>query len=91
MTPETIVRIPDHVVSRDMDGETVLLNLNSGTYFGLDEVGARIWTLLGQGLPLAAVSDQIGGEYDAPRETVESDVEELCAELAENDLIVEVV
>ena len=38
--------VPEHVASRDLDGELVLLNYDSETYFGLDEVGTRIWEVL---------------------------------------------
>ena len=39
-------RIPEDVVSREVGGEAVLLNLATGTYFGLDGVGTEIWNLL---------------------------------------------
>ena len=47
-----------------LDGEAVLLDLASGTYFGLDAVGTRIWELLDQRQPLAAILDAILDEYD---------------------------
>jgi len=42
---QTVKLLPD-VLSQEVDGETVLLNLNSENYFGLDEIGTRIWQLL---------------------------------------------
>ena len=40
------VRIPESVLSRELDGELVVLNLSGGTYFSLDPVGTRIWRLI---------------------------------------------
>lgn len=42
------VHIANDIVFRDLAGEAVILNLATGTYFGLDEVGTRIWHLLTQ-------------------------------------------
>ena len=47
MSP-TRVELRDEVAFRELNGEGVLLDLVSGTYFGLNEVGARLWTLLSQ-------------------------------------------
>ena len=49
------VAISEDVVSRDLEGEAVILNLDSGTYFGLDRVGTRIWSLLQEGGSLRGV------------------------------------
>ena len=48
------ITIPDHVLFKELQGEAVILNLESGKYFGLDEVGTRMWrsvTENGQVLP----------------------------------------
>ena len=52
--------IPDTVVFRDLDGEVVILDLESSTYFGLDPVGARMWTLVSEHGSLSKV-------YEVPR------------------------
>nr|WP_298925198.1 PqqD family peptide modification chaperone [uncultured Erythrobacter sp.] len=79
----------EDVVAREVSGETVLLDLTNGQYFGLDPVGGRIWELLSEKpRSLSAVCDTIESEYDAPRETIEADILALAADLAERDLIV---
>ena len=40
------VSVPDGVMIRELDGEAVILNVNTEHYFGLDEVGTRIWMVL---------------------------------------------
>lgn len=77
------------VVSREVGGETVLLDLASGLYFGLDPVGGRIWELLAEkAQSLADLCNVIEQEYDAPREVIEADMVALAADLKERSLIV---
>lgn len=90
MMPEQTVEVPDHVIAREVSGEMVLMDLQSGTYFALDPIGARVWELLEQGLTLSMICDAIHAEYDAPRETIENDVGELCGDLLEKKLLVSV-
>lgn len=81
------VTIPAEVMARSVGDETVLLDLASGTYFGLDPVGARIWALMGEGRSLRAVCDVIQGEYDVTRDTIEADVLRLLGQLRAKGLV----
>ena len=79
----------DDVVSRDVSGEMVLLNLDSGTYFGLNEVGARIWQMLESGpVSISALRDQLLDEYEVDQAEVESSVIEIMQKLVDNQLVV---
>lgn len=79
----------DEVVAREVGGEMVLLDLNSGQYFGLDPVGGRIWQLLSEGpRTLAELCDAIEAEFDAPRTTIENDLLALAKQLSDQELIV---
>mgnify|MGYP000038247878 FL=1 len=81
--------VSNEVVSREVGGELVLLDLASGQYFGLDTVGGRIWELLSERPhTLAELCDSIEAEFDAPREQIESDLVALAAQLSEQELIV---
>ena len=71
---------PD-VLFREIEGECVLLDLGSGTYFGLNEVGTRIWNLLRQGLPEDAIARAIADEYESDTGTIRADVRRLLSEL----------
>ncbi len=82
------VMVPDHVMARQLGEECVMLDLNNGTYYGLDAVGARVWQLLGEGRSVAEACATLAAEYEAPRETVEADVARLVEELAANGLLV---
>ncbi|MEE4238789.1 MAG: PqqD family protein [Anderseniella sp.] len=79
--------IPAQVMARQVGSETVILDLGSGTYFGLDPVGARIWQLIGEGKTLGEICDTMLDEYDVTREALERDVVELAAKLLEQKLI----
>lgn len=77
------------VVARKVGGETVLLDLGSGEYFGLDTVGGRIWELLSEkAQSIADLCNAIEAEFDAPREVIEADMLALVADLRERGLIV---
>jgi hypothetical protein len=70
-------------IFRDLDGEAVILHLDSGTYFGLNAVGTRIWQLLERDGRLTTVLDGLRAEYDAPPDVLERDLLELVARLVE--------
>ena len=81
------VAIPAQVMARTVGDETVILDLASGTYFGLDPVGARIWGLMGEGQSLAEICTTMLEEYEVERAQLEADVLRLAAELAERGLV----
>jgi hypothetical protein len=57
-----------------MGGEVVILDLKSGTYYGLDVIGARIWSLIEQPTSVSAIRDAIMADYDVDAETCEQDI-----------------
>ena len=76
------------VVFRELDGETVILNLDSGVYYGLDAVGTRIWSLLLEHGTTRAVCEQMEREFDVAPEVLEQDVRRLVGELCDKGLLV---
>ena len=82
------ITVSQDVVAREVGGETVLIDLNSGQYFGLDAVGGRVWELLSDApRNLSEVCDQIEDEFDAPRERIEADLVALTTQLQDQELI----
>ena len=57
-----------------MDGEVVILDLKSGTYYGLDVVGAKVWTLIQKPVCLGTIREAIMSEYDVDAETCDRDI-----------------
>jgi hypothetical protein len=74
-------------MTRTVGDEVVILDLATGTYFGLDPAGARIWELMGEGKTLAEVCDRMLDEYEVSREELERDTLRLAEDLVEHGLI----
>jgi len=75
-------------MSRQLGEDCVMLDLKSGTYFGLDPVGARVWQLLNDGKSIDETCAILAIEFDATREQIDADVSQLVKELAANGLVV---
>ena len=88
MNLDSIWTVSDEVVARKVADETVLLHLESGTYFSLDQIGGRVWEILDQtnGVTLKQVCDIIFDEYDVKRELLERDIVNLVTELEAGNL-----
>ena len=79
--------IGEDVVFRELEGEIVILNLDKGEYFGVDDIGTRVWTLVAEGRSLRQIADVMVSEYDVPRETVAADLLRLAGEMISHGLI----
>jgi hypothetical protein len=77
----------EDVVWRNLHGESVLLDLKSGVYFGLDGVGTRIWTLLQSHHDLQAVLQELLREYDVGEEMCVRDLRNLVSAMADKGLV----
>ena len=75
------------VVFRELSGEAVLLNLESGVYYGLDPVGTRVWSLLNQNHALSMVCSIMVEEFDVEPDVLERDVITLVGDLRDKGLI----
>ena len=83
----TKFKLSDEVIAQEINGETVLLDLASEQYFGLDVLGTRIWRLLEQGVPLSAIIEQLLPEFEVDREQFVADVNRFVSEMLEAGLI----
>jgi hypothetical protein len=81
------VSASSNVLVQNLDGEAVLLDLESGRYFGLDEVGARFWQVLAEAPSVEAAYETLAAEYDVDREKLRQDLYALLDELVEHQLI----
>lgn len=87
MKREDRVLVCDGVMFNRVGEEIVLLDLDSGTYFGLDSVGSRVWELVTGTATIGEAIDAMLDEYEVERETLERDVLQLVAELEGKGLI----
>ncbi len=89
MDLETKLSIPPQVMSRLVGDETVLLDLASGVYFGLDGVGKRIWESVANGDNLGQVVKIIVVEYEVEEAQAQVDVLAFASDLVERGLFAE--
>ncbi len=87
ITPESRIVASTNQLSTFLDNEAVVLELESGTYFGLAQVSARIWELVQQPTTYAQVVETLFAEYDVARTALDADVTAFMRELLENQLI----
>ena len=81
------ITICDNCISARVQGEMVLLNTETGRYFGLNEVGARIWELAKEPINISKVIDRLLSEYRVEREALLVDVEEVTVALVNAGLV----
>lgn len=81
------IQINEAVVSAELEDEAVLLNVETGLYFGLGEAELLVWTLLGDGLSVEEIHQRLLEEYDVEAEQLRSDLNGLIGALIERELV----
>ena len=71
----------------DLDGEKVMMNLDKGQYFMMNEVGSRIWEIASEPKTVEEIVRALLNEYEVEREQCKNTVVEFLGELAKSDLI----
>jgi hypothetical protein len=84
---QDVIKISPEVVFRDLDGEAVLLNLQSGVYFGLNETGTQIWNILSENGRLEEVYSRILNDFSVEPDLAKSDLLMLTEQLVEKGLV----
>lgn len=82
-----MIRVNSGTLHRELQGEGVLLQLDTGEYFGLDEIAERMWTLLVEHGDLAVVEDRLLEEFDVERDVLSRDLRHLVDELIQRRLL----
>jgi hypothetical protein len=82
----SVVVSSDLLVS-EFGTELVILNLEDGVYYGLEDVGLRIWKLVQKPTTIAAILDVLVAEYDIDGDRCERDVRALLGELSRRGLV----
>jgi len=84
---DSTIAAAEDQVSCDLEGESAILNLSNGVYYGLDPLGARIWELIQEPRTVNEVRDVILTEYEVEPERCESDLVDLLEQLNNQGLI----
>ncbi|EEB79479.1 hypothetical protein GPB2148_2410 [marine gamma proteobacterium HTCC2148] len=82
-----VVTLSPDVISQEVSGETVLLDLNSEHYFGLDEVGTRIWQLIDSSGNLQEIYDTMLSEYEVEADQLLEDMTQLLGDIEKAGLV----
>lgn len=77
-----------NVVAETLDGETTIVNLDSGTYYALNETGSAIWDRVIAGSPEENVASEIAQAYGTETAAAAAAVSSLIADLQGHGLIV---
>ena len=82
-----LIKIADDQICCNLDGEAVILSLKTGTYYGLDQVGARIWDLIQEPRTIDSVLEVLLFEFDVDAGQCERDLRLLLGNLSEAGLV----
>jgi len=86
LTLDQIVAVSEDAIFRELDGEAVVLNLETGMYYGLDPVGTAIWRAVEPRGTLRQAFERVVTDFAADPATVESDLIELAGNLLDRGL-----
>jgi hypothetical protein len=83
----TVISRSPSVLTAEVDGEIVMMSIEQGRYFGLDDIGSDIWKRLDTPCSFAELIDRLAGDYDADRAAIAADVRVLLGRMAEQDVV----
>jgi hypothetical protein len=81
------ISVPADVLVNEVDGESVLLDLRSECYFGLDDVGTQVWKRLTGSGTIQAACESLLAEYEVDSELLRRDLMALVENLKEHGLV----
>lgn len=85
---DTVISKTEGVVLAELDGKVVMMSIENGQYYGLDEVGSIIWEMMSEPVQVKNVIDRLMQEYEVTREECEKDVMAFLEKLYEKKLII---
>jgi len=80
-------RLNQELLSSEIDGETIMMSIDNGKYYGLNTVASRIWEILKEEPLFSEIIDLLTAEYDIEKAQCESETKEFLNNLIENKLI----
>jgi hypothetical protein len=83
----TRLRLPDYVVHRTFVAETVVLNIQTGLYHGLNPMGGHMLEVLNESADVRSAAEQVASEYDQDPDVVTDDFVAFCSDLLERGLV----
>jgi hypothetical protein len=87
LTLNQALRVNENVLIQDLGGESVLLNLDSEQYFGLDDIGTDMLSMLKESSSIQTTYDRLLQKYDVEPQQLQQDLLELIEQLVEHGLV----
>lgn len=87
LTADSIISAHPEQLSSELDGETILLQMSSGLYYGLNEIGAVIWEMIQTPQSFEAIQAKLLESYEVSAEVCEQEVTKLLGDLHEAGLV----
>lgn len=87
LTDETRISRSSAVLTAEVDGEIVMMSIEKGRYFGLDDIGSQVWNLIDTPCTFGELVDRLLAQYDADRDAIAGDVRGLLLSMAERDVV----
>ena len=87
LTTDSLISQTEELVASEIDGETVMMSIENGKYYGLDNIGSFIWEQIESPVSVSDLMDMILLDYDIDRETCERDVMAFLKKLYDDDII----
>ena len=84
---DSVVQRNPKLIANQMDGEIVMMSIDNGEYYGLDETGSRIWELIELPARVGALIESLMAEFDVSKEDCESDTIEFLNDLFDKGLL----
>ena len=87
LTTSSKVKVHQNCLSRNVRGEEVILNLSSGMYYGLENVGVCVWEEVKKGTQVSSIIERVVDEFEVDQKSAEVDTLKLLDDLADKELI----
>jgi hypothetical protein len=84
---DAVIQANNDQISTDMADEMVILNLQDGVYYGLNQVGTFVWKMLQAPVPVRQICDAVVNEYEVDPERCQKDILALLQDLQSHGLI----
>ena len=87
LEPQTRVRRIVDVLDAKIDDQSVMMDIEQGSYFGLNKTGTRIWALLAEPMVIGELCDRLTEEFEVPREQCERQLVDFLGSLLDRGLL----
>ena len=87
ITPDTVISRSESLLSNNLGDDVVMMDIEQGAYYGLEEVAARIWELTEKPVSFASICETLTAEYDVPKQKCEQEVTAFIDDLTNHKII----